>query len=204
MLEPLSVLFNTVSVVAANRNSAHTWWTGVVGAVLLGFVFAEVRLYADVTLMGFFVVTSLVGWWRWRFGGAAGSELPVTHADRGDLVATAIFVAVTVGGYGGLLHVFTAAAAPFVDSAILALSVAATWLLMQRKVESWWLWIAADVLSVPLYASKGIPLTALLYTGYLLNAAWGLWHWRALARRDASPLATAPLPAPPLTEPVAR
>lgn len=185
MLEPLSVLFNSASVVAANRNSGHTWWTGVVGAILLGFVFADVRLYADVTLMGFFVVTSLVGWWRWRFGGAARTELPVTHADRGDAIATVLFVGLTVGGYGGVLHLFTAAAAPFVDSAILALSIAATWLLMQRKVESWWLWIAADVLSVPLYLNKGIPLTALLYAGYLLNAAWGLLHWRTLARRDA-------------------
>ncbi|MDP2307398.1 MAG: nicotinamide riboside transporter PnuC [Pseudomonadota bacterium] len=184
MLEPLSVLFNTASVVAANRNSAHTWWTGVVGSVLLGFVFAEVRLYADVTLMAFFVATSLAGWWRWRFGGAARTELPVTHANGADAVATVIFVTVTAGAYGTLLHLFTAAAAPFVDSAILALSIAATWLLMQRKVESWWLWIAADVLSVPLYASKGIPFTALLYTGYLLNAGWGLYHWRTLARHD--------------------
>jgi len=187
LLEPLSIVFNTASVVAANRNSAHTWWTGIVGSVLLGVVFAGVRLYADVTLMLFFVVTSGVGWWRWRFGGAARTELSVTHATGRDAAYTLLFCVMVVGGYGGVLHGFTQAAAPFVDSAILALSVAATWLLMERKVESWWLWIAADVLSVPLYVSKGIPLTALLYTGYLMNAVWGLLHWRALARRDAAP-----------------
>jgi nicotinamide mononucleotide transporter len=185
LLEPLSNVLNAASVVAANRNSAHTWWTGIVGAVLLAVVFAGVRLYADVTLMLFFVVTGAVGWWRWRFGGEARTELPVTHATRRDAALTLLFVAVVVGGYGGVLHAFTQASAPFVDSAILALSVAATWLLMERKVESWWLWIAADVLSVPLYVSKGIPVTALLYAGYLVNAVWGLAHWRTLARRDA-------------------
>jgi nicotinamide mononucleotide transporter len=182
MLEPLSILFNSASVWAANRNSEHTWWTGIVGSVLLGLIFFDVRLYADVTLMAFFVVTSVIGWWRWRFGGAERTELPVTYATRRDVGSTIVFVACTVAGYGGLLHVFTAAAAPFVDSAILALSIAATWLLMERKVESWYLWIVADLLSVPLYLVKGIPLTAALYAGYLLNAVWGLVHWRTLVR----------------------
>jgi nicotinamide mononucleotide transporter len=97
LLEPLSNVLNAASVVAANRNSAHTWWTGIVGAVLLAVVFAGVRLYADVTLMLFFVVTGAVGWWRWRFGGEARTELPVTHATRRDAALTLLFVAVVVG-----------------------------------------------------------------------------------------------------------
>ena len=84
--------------------------------------------------------------------------------------------AVTLG-YGALLHHFTDAYAPYVDSAVLALSVAAQFLLMQRQIETWAFWIVVNTLSVPLYASRGLHLTAVLYAAYWFNAWYGLWRW---------------------------
>ena len=67
-LEWLANGFYTASVVLAARNSIHTWWTGIFGCLLFAQVFHEARLYADVTLQGFFILTSVYGWWRWRHG----------------------------------------------------------------------------------------------------------------------------------------
>jgi nicotinamide mononucleotide transporter len=57
-------------------NNVHTWWTGIVGCVLFGWVFFGAKLYADVTLQLFFIITSALGWWQWTRG-ERGSELPV-------------------------------------------------------------------------------------------------------------------------------
>ena len=57
------------------------------------------------------------------------------------------------------------------------LSLLATWGQTRKKVESWWLWIVADVVYIPLYQYKGLTLTALLYLGFLALCVVGLTSW---------------------------
>lgn len=179
-MTPLEIAANgfaTVSIVLAGRNSVHTWWTGIIGCGLFAWLFFETQLYADVTLQLAFIVTSAVGW-RWWVRGAQGAPAPVTHAPRAWL---ALFGAVGIGaalGYGALLHHFTDAYAPFIDSFVLTLSLLAQLLLVRRQVETWPVWIAVDTIAVPLYASRGLTLTALLYAVYWCNAWYGWWRWR--------------------------
>ena len=122
-----------LSIGLAGRNSVHTWWTGIVGCVLFALVFQDAKLYADVVLQGFFLATSAVGWWRWSTGGA-GRARPITHSPHAEVVASVVLGATAALGYGWLLHRYTDAYAPFVDSGVLAFSVVAQLLLMQRRV----------------------------------------------------------------------
>ena len=185
-LEIAANAVTTLSIWLAARNSRHTWTTGIVGGVLFGVEFFISRLYAEATLQVFFLVTSVVGWWQWahaRTGaGVAPAERPVTRA-RATTLAWMVLAAVVVTlAYGALLHRFTDAYAPYVDSAVLALSVVAQCLLMQRQIENWVFWIAVNTLSVPLFASRGLSLTAALYAAYWFNALYGLWRWRGQMR----------------------
>ena len=193
-MTPLEIAANvvtTLSIWLAARNSRHTWPTGIVGCVLFGVQFFRSQLYADATLQGFFLVTSVLGWWQWMHAGtgAAQAERPVTRARGGTLAWMALAALVVTVGYGALLHRFTDAYMPYVDAAVLALSVVAQCLLMRRKVENWVFWIAVNTLSVPLFASRGLTLTAVLYAAYWFNAWYGLWRWRGRMRAIAAPLA---------------
>jgi nicotinamide mononucleotide transporter len=180
MLELLANAFNAASIVLAGRNSLHMWWTTIVGCVLFAYVFYTAKLYADVTLQAFFISTAGLGWWRWLHG-YGGAALPVRHGSRRLIIGSvAAGVAVTLG-YGWLLHRFTDAYAPFLDSIILAFSVLGQLLLMDRRVESWWCWLLVNTIAVPLYASRGLYITAVLYAGFWINAVVSLRHWRHLA-----------------------
>ena len=190
-MTPLEIAANavtTLSIWLAARNSRHTWSTGIVGGVLFGVQFFRAQLYADVTLQGFFLVTSAVGWWQWAHArraahtSAAPMERPVTRARPATLAWMVLGATGVTFGYGALLHHFTDAYAPYVDSAVLALSVAAQFLLMQRQIETWVFWIVVNTLSVPLYASRDLKLTAVLYGAYWLNAWYGWWRWQRLRR----------------------
>ena len=180
LLEIAANVFNATSIVLAGRNSIHMWWTTIVGCALFAYVFYAAKLYADVTLQAFFIATAGIGW-RWWLHGYSGDELPVRHSSRvliGGGIAAGVVVTI---GYGWLLYRFTDAYAPFVDSIVLAFSVLAQLLLMDRRVESWWFWLLVNTIAVPLYASRGLYVTAILYIAFWVNAIVALRHWRRLA-----------------------
>ena len=62
------------------------------------------------------------------------------------------------------------------------MSLGAQWLLNRKRLETWDLWILVDIVYVPLYVSRGLNLTALLYAVFLVMATMGLSHWRTLVR----------------------
>ncbi len=176
-LELAANIFTAAAIVLAGRNNVHTWWTGVVGTALFGFLFAQNRLYADVALQVFFIVTGLVGWWKW-LRGQEGEPLPVTHAGVASLVWIVPLGFGATAVYGAMLHHFTNAYAPFVDSAVLVFSVIGQLLMMQRRVENWGFWLLVNTIAAPLYFSRGLHLTAILYAGFWINAlvSWRNWH----------------------------
>ena len=168
---------NAGSIVLAARNSVHTWWTGIVGCTLFAILFYRSQLYADAVLQIFFIATSIYGWHVW-LRGMDGSALPVTRVGKKSL-GIAIGAAVCVGiGYGLVLRRFTNAYAPLVDSFVLTLSVAAQLLLMKRRYETWWFWLAVNSLSVVLFAFRGLWLTAGLYAAFWVNAWMARRRWR--------------------------
>jgi nicotinamide mononucleotide transporter len=181
-VSPLEIAANvtmTVSIFLAGRNSVHTWWTGIVACALFGVVFFTSQLYADVTLQVFFVITSALGWWQWLHG-SRGTALDLSRVPRATLGwMIGAGVAATLG-YGALLHAFTNAYAPFADSAVLAFSIIAQLLLMQRRLETWPFWLLVNSIAVPLYASRGLYITCALYAAYWVNAvvSWRSWQRR--------------------------
>ena len=175
--EVIANAINATSVVLAARNSIHTWWTGIIGCVLFGILFFNAQLYADTTLQIFFIVTCVLGWLQWSRG-LDGEPTPIRRSGL-DLLCGMVFVCVIVTlFYGYLLHVYTDAFAPFLDSSVLAFSVLGQLLLMQRRIETWWCWIVVDLIAVPLFASRGLYLTSFLYAAFLVNACIGLRRWK--------------------------
>ena len=185
MTPPLEIAANvlmTASIVLAGRNNIHSWWIGIVGCVLFAVLFYQVNLYADVLLQLFFIVTCVIGWLQWRRG-AAGQPLPITRTGWRSLawIVPAGIAAVVI--YGMLLHRWTNAYAPFIDSAVLVFSVIAQFLLMSRRIETWAFWLLVNTVAVPLYYSRGLHLTAVLYAAYWFNALLSWYWWRVQARR---------------------
>lgn len=185
-LEILANAVNALSILLAGRNSVHTWWTGIVGCVLFGWLFFDAKLYADTTLQLFFVGTSIAGWRIWLRGNA-GTEQPIRTTSWSGLGAAITAALVVALGYGWLLHRFTDAWSPFLDSLVLTSSVLAQLLLMSRRFESWPCWLFVNTLSVPLYFSRGLYVTSALYCLFWVNALVSILHWRRLLAVGATP-----------------
>ena len=72
-----------------------------------------------------------------------------------------------------------------VDSVILVGSILAQFLLDNKKVETWIVWFAVNVVAIWLYLTSGLAIAGLQYVLFLVTAVLGLRQWwRALPARD--------------------
>lgn len=176
ILEIFANVITAVAIFLAGRNSVHTWWVGMIGVTLFGFLFFGAKLYADVTLQVFFVITGLIGWYQWT-GGRAKKILPITRTKPSTLIIS-VSVGVFVGAaYAMLLYKFTDAYSPGWDTALLVGSVIGQILMMNRKIENWGFWLLVNTIAVPLFISRGLYLTSILYAAYWLHAIYAYRKW---------------------------
>ena len=164
------------------RQHMASWPAGLINNVVFFILFYQSRLYADMGLQVVYFILGIFGWWNWARGGDRRSALAVTRAKPGEWILIAVMVPLGTWGFQRLL-IAVGGAAPFWDSFTTVLSLAAQYLLCRKRIENWFLWIVADVIYIPLYLSRGLPLTALLYGVFLLMCLIGLREWKATLRK---------------------
>lgn len=178
--EGLGFATGAVCVWLVARQHVANWPVGIANNVFFIVLFAQAGLYADAGLQIVFIALAAYGWWSWTHGGGPGTagSLPVRRTTRTEWALLAAAGAVGTALLTLLLDGATDSTVPFWDAATTALSLAATYGQCRKLLESWWLWIAADLVYVPLYAYKGLYLTSVLYVGFLALCVAGLLGWR--------------------------
>lgn len=170
------------------RRHILNWPLGILNVLLLMLVFWSAGLYADAGLQVVYVLLGAYGWWAWLYGGASRTPLEVRRTTRTEWLGLALAGVLLTAGLWLFLDRLTGSTVPLADALTTALSLLATYGQTRKLVESWWLWIAADLVYIPLYAYKDLWLTALLYVAFLVLCVLGLRAWYA-ALRTRTPVA---------------
>lgn len=196
-LEFFGTLAGGIAVWLSARGNIWSWSIGIVNVVLFFFLFYQVQLYPDMFLQVFFFITNLVGWWRWAHPKPGEEnrrkELRASWMglrNTGVMLLATLAATVAFGYFASSLHELAPvlfpqpSSFPYADSFVLTISIAATYLMVQKKVECWAAWILADVVATYLYFSKGILFVGIEYFVFCLIAAYGLWQWQREARQQ--------------------
>jgi nicotinamide mononucleotide transporter len=192
-LEIVAAILSAISVYLSAKENIWSWPTGIVSVAMYAVVFPKVGFYADALLQVYFFVISIYGWYEWLYGGEHRTVLHISRATpRFWLLATPLAVVCWLG-LGFLMARIPGASLPFVDSALATVSVIAQFMMTRKKLENWLLWIAVDVVYVPMYLYKSLYATALLYAVFLVLATMGYVGWRRRYKRGS---AITPHPAP--------
>lgn len=164
------------------RRSIWNFAFGIAGVIVYGWIFYYAKLYSDALLQGFFVVVQLYGWHNWTRAKAALGEVVVLRMTTTSRTGCIAAIVAATASWGWIMHRFTDAAAPWLDAGVAMTSVAAQILLTRRKLENWLLWIAVNIMSIVLYASRGLYVTMVLYCAMLALSVWSLIEWRRAER----------------------
>jgi nicotinamide mononucleotide transporter len=192
--EVLGFATGLVTVWLVVRQHIANWPIGILNVLLLMLVFFSAGLYADAGLQIVYVGLGCYGWWSWRYGGERRTELTaVRTTTRAEWVGLIVAGVLLTAALWLFLDRLTGSTVPLADAVTTALSLMAMYGQSRKLVESWWLWIAADLIYIPLYAYKDLWLTALLYIAFLTLCGFGLRAWRRASR--ATRPAAIPVPA---------
>ncbi|MFY7872249.1 MAG: nicotinamide riboside transporter PnuC, partial [Limnohabitans sp.] len=93
-------------------------------------------------------------------------------------------LAVLWPGIASLLITLTDSDVPWWDALVVALSLIGQVMLGRKLIENWAVWIVVNALSVVLFASRGLWLTVVLYSIFLLLSlqGWRVWRSRLATR----------------------
>lgn len=177
-IEIIAALFGIVSVYLSTREIIWSWPTAIVNVSLYTVVFFGARLYADMGLQVVYLVLSIYGWYEWLHGGENRTPLKVTRASPRLLLSLLVLDVAAWLVLGTLLDRNTDAAIPYLDSLLTTTSLVAQWMMTRKILENWMIWIAVDILYVPMFISRGLYPTAALYAVFLGLAILGLRDWR--------------------------
>ena len=176
-LEGVAAAFGVVSVFLSTRQNIWSWPTAIVNVALYTIVFYNGRLYGQMGLQAVFLVLSVYGWYQWLHGGEQKTELHVSRASPRLLGILAGINLVTWIALAAILR-RTDAALPWLDALLATTSLVAQWMMTRKILENWILWIAVDIVYVPMFLSQRLYATSLLYAAFLVLAVMGFVEWR--------------------------
>lgn len=173
VLEMISVFCSYACTYLCVKQSRWNYPLGMVATLSLAWLSYRQGLYGQVALNIYLPIALLYGWWRW--GPDNTTRQVTTIAPRwlpvylGVTVAFFLVVWKAVEYAGGTI--------PAMDSAILALTILAQFMLDNKKIETWAVWIAVNIFSIWLFFDQGLYLVAFQFLFFLGNAFWGALSW---------------------------
>jgi nicotinamide mononucleotide transporter len=173
----LSFVTGLLYIYFAAKNNPWCWPWGIVSSGLWAYAsWFQLHLLSDSILQLIYVVLGFWGWYSWYYRRQQAS-LSITYSKAGSLVVyglTSLILSIVLGAIMRL----TNAAFPMIDAFLSVFSVTATLLLVQQKIENWWLWMVINLTSIPLFIIRGGWLFAILFLIYFCLSIAGWIAWR--------------------------
>lgn len=177
-IEYLGVLFNFACVWSTARQNPWAWVFGAVGAVLLGILFWNIGLLSSMVMsLAYYLPIQFYGLWCWLKGGDDGNGAKVSRMTKSEVHGVVLAVPAAILVWAWFIGSYTNAVEVYLDAAVFGFSIAAQYLLTNKRVESWPLWGVINVLSVILYWKTGASILAVQYALFFIHAVYGTVLW---------------------------
>ncbi len=176
--EAAAVLLAIGYLVLVIGQNIWCWAAAFVSTGIYLVLMFQARLYMESALQVFYLGMAVYGWYSWRHGPGPDHELPVTSwGPRQHGWAIAAILTLSVAS-GAALDAWTDAALPYLDSFTTWGAMVTTWMVARKILENWLYWFVIDSVSIYLYVSRELYLTAVLFAFYLVLIVFGYLAWR--------------------------
>jgi len=186
-LEIIAVITGIASVWSAKKESIWVYPTGIVSTAIYVYICYQFTLYGDLIINIYYTLMSIFGWYMWTRI-INSNHLEITRTNKADklkalgiFLFTAAFVVVVYLYFNRFDRI-----TDYFDTFTTGIFFAAMWLMANKKIEHWSLWIAGNIISVPLYFIKGLGFSGIQFTIFLVLAYLGYKSWKKTLDKKTS------------------
>ena len=181
VLEFLAFWFGIISVVFAKKQNILVYPTGIICTIITMYLMYKVSLLGHILVNLLYTIISFFGWWIWSRRENNDLVVKVSKFTSNDLsMSLLIFFFIVFVAY--FAHDFFATnfegQIKELDILTSGIFVTAMWLMANKKLENWILWIIGNVITIPLYLSSDKIILSIQYVIFTILAIQAYIEWK--------------------------
>ena len=177
-IESLAVIFAIIYLILVAKEDVKCWYAAIISSILYIYIMYDADLIMESMLQIFYVLMAVYGWLQWNNIVDKKIKLKIKSWRKINHIY-AIFLIIVLSIISGmLLQKYTEAALPFMDAFTTWGAIISTYMVAKKILENWIYWFVIDSISIYLYVSRELYLTAILFLIYLIIIFFGYKSWK--------------------------
>ena len=180
ILEVLVFFFGIASVVYAKKENILVYPTGLIATIITVYLLYKAGYFGDMMMNFYYSIMSIYGWYNWSRKKGDTILVPISRTTGKEKIigvilglATMIVTYLVYQAFNSEIKIEN-----YIDIFTSGLFFTAMWFMATKKLENWTLWIIADLITVPLYAYRGLGILSLQYLIFTILAIQGYLAWK--------------------------
>lgn len=188
VLEAIAFVFGIASVWYAKKENILVYPTGLVATIITVYLLYKVEYFGDMMMNFYYSVMSIYGWWNWSKTKNNKIVVPISRTTFKEKIIGIILVIITmIVTYAVYLYFNNEIKTEnYIDIFTSGIFFTAMWYMANKKLENWTLWIFADIITIPLYAYRGLGMLSLQYLIFTILAIQGYLAWKKSLHKNPS------------------
>ena len=178
ILECVAVLMAILYLVLAAKEDVKCWYAALISSLLYIYIMFQAGLVMESILQIFYVLMAIYGYLHWNNMISVDSDLSIKSWNKINHLYSIGLVILLSTFSGILLERYTQAVLPFLDAFTTFGAIITTYMVAKKIIENWIYWFVIDSISIYLFLSRELYLTALLFFIYLVIIIFGYISWK--------------------------
>ncbi|MBW3517846.1 nicotinamide riboside transporter PnuC [Flavobacterium sp. NKUCC04_CG] len=182
ILEFVVFIFGILSVWYAGKENIRVYPTGLIATVISVYLLFLAGYLGEVVLNAYYSVMSLYGWYNWSKVDVNKQTLKITRTNTREKKIGVLIFLVTIAVVYGVYRIFDYDIHPenYIDMLTSGIFFTGMYFMALKKIENWTLWIIGDIISIPLYAYRGLGILSVQFIIFTALAIKAYLEWRTI------------------------
>ena len=180
VLEGIAFVFGIASVWYAKSENILVYPTGIICTVITVYLLYINQYLGDMMMNFYYSIMSIYGWWNWSRKKNDKYAVPISRTNTKEKIIGFVLFLLTMIVTFIVYRAFdyTLEIPNYIDIVTSGIFFTAMWYMATKKLENWILWIIGDVITIPLYAYRGLGMLSLQYLIFTILAIYGYKQWK--------------------------